>query len=82
MQKQMHTTTSYPPPPARTCARSISECRIQASLSKFDGKSSIHIYTHCTDTGRTDYFIELLNNVPCVVTYVNGRRADVREILP
>lgn len=75
--------TSYPPPPTtRTCARSISECRVKASLSKFDGKSSIHIYTHHTDTNRTDYFIELLNNAPCVVTYVNGKCADVREILP
>lgn len=79
MQKQMHT---HPPPPSRTCTRSISECRVQASLSKFDGKSSVHIYTHHTDISRIDYFIELLNNVPCVITYVNGKRTDVREILP
>lgn len=80
MQKQMY--TCYPPPPARTCVRSISECRIRSSLSRFDGKTAVHIYTHSTDTGRTDYFIELLNNVPCVITYVNGKCADVREILP
>jgi hypothetical protein len=81
MQKQMQ-TCGYPPPPTRICIRSITECRIRSSLSKFDGRTALHIYTHIADNSRIAYYIELVNNVPCVVTYINGKCVEVREILP
>jgi hypothetical protein len=43
------------------------------------------MYTHTSTSGRaskTVYYIEQgANGTPCVVTYVNGVRADVREVV-
>jgi hypothetical protein len=68
-----------PPPPMQHAFRSISECRVRASFQIFNGgKLLINKYTthHCS----TEYYIELINSIPCAVTYVNNKRVDIREI--
>ena len=68
-----------PPPPAQQAFRSISECRVRSSFQLFRGqKLLIHKHTapHCI----SEYYIELINKTPCVVTYVNHKRVDVREL--
>jgi hypothetical protein len=68
-------------PKPSSAFRSISECRVRANLSLFDGKSKLLIYAHKSDIiGKISYFIESINKKPAVVTYVNGKRVDVREI--
>lgn len=70
-----------PKPPSYAAFRSISECRVRAVLTLFDGKSKLYIYSHKSDViGKTSYYIELINKKPAVVTYVNDKRVDVREI--
>lgn len=68
-------------PPSTAAFRSISECRVRAILALFDGKSKLFIYSHKSDViGKTAYYIELINKKPAIVTYVDDRRVDIREI--
>lgn len=70
-----------PKPPSCSAFRSISECRVRAVLTQFDGKSKLFIYSHKSEVvGKTSYYIEVVNKKPAVVTYVNDKRVDVREI--
>lgn len=70
-----------PKPPSVKAFRSIGECRIRSVLKLFDGKTQMKMFTHISDSiGVTTYFIELVHDKPALVTYVNGKRVDVREI--
>jgi hypothetical protein len=70
-----------PKPPSAPAFRTISECRVRAIMNLFDGKSKLKIYSHKSDMiGKTTYFIESVNKKPAIVTYVNSKRVDVREI--
>lgn len=70
---------SYLPAPTQHAFRSISECRVRASIQHFNGKKLL-IHKHIAPHNVTEYYIESINHKPCVVTYVNNKRADVREL--
>lgn len=69
----------FPPPPSQRAFRSISECRVRSSFQLFNGKKLL-IHTHTAPQNMTTYYIESINNTPCVVTYVNNKRVDIREL--
>ncbi len=74
------TTRLLPPPPTQNAFRSISECRVRASFSKFEGKKML-IYRHCSvGVTATEYYLEQIDKSPAVVTYVNDKRVDIRKL--
>ena len=69
-----------PPPPTQHAFRTISECRVRSSFRLFSGgKLLIQKQTNLLHTS-TEYYIELINNKSCVVTYMNNKRVDIREL--
>lgn len=68
-----------PPPPTQHAFRTISECRVRSSFQLFNG-GKLLIHTHISPHNTTEYYIESINNRPCVVTYVNNKRVDIREL--
>ena len=68
-----------PAPPVQQAFRSISECRVHSSFQLFRGQKLL-IYKHIDPHSFTEYYIELVNKLPCVVTYVNHKRVDVRDV--
>jgi hypothetical protein len=57
--------------------RSINECRVRSALQQFNGRK-LMICKYTTGHSSTEYYIELMNARPCVVTYVNNKRVDIR----
>ena len=77
-------TRVLPPPPTQIAFRSISECRVRASFSKFEGKKML-IYKHKHHSvggggAITEYYLELIDKSPAVITYINDKRVDIRKI--
>ena len=68
-----------PSPPTQRATRSISECRIRSSFQQFNGNKLL-IYKHVAMHIVTEYYIESINNKPCVVTYANNKLAEIREL--
>jgi hypothetical protein len=72
-----------PEAPSVAAFRSISECRVYSVATTFQKhmtKLLIYIHTSEVSGSKTSYFIERVNKKPAVVTYVNNKRVDVREI--
>lgn len=68
-----------PPPPMQSACRSINECRIRASIALYNGKKLL-IQKHISESNVTEYYIEQINKVLCVVTYVNHKLVDLRHL--
>ena len=68
-----------PPAPTHHVFRSINECRVRSSFKQFSG-GKLLIHKHTTPHNLTEYYIESVNYKPCLVTYVNNKRVDIREL--
>ncbi len=73
-------TRVLPPPPTQIAFRSISECRIRASFSNFEGKKMLIYKHHLVGGGVTEYYLELIDKFPAVITYINDKRVDIRKL--
>jgi hypothetical protein len=75
----MHQKSPCPPPPSQSACRTISECRIRSSLALYNGKKLL-VHKQMSESSVTEYYIEQIDKRLCVVTYVNHKPVDLRQL--